>query len=211
MTGFSDYQGRALLDEAIGKTAYALPTVSIGLYTTAPTDAAGGTEVSGGSYARVLATGLWNASASSAPVSTSNSGNITFPAATADWGTVTAFGGFDAASAGNLLWWDYMGAYSWLPFTGTLASPCVLTAPGHGYSNGDTVVVSAEYGGVLPTGTWTGLLTVANVTTNTFTAGVNASAVGNGMVRKVSAQVISNGTTASFAGGAPGALVLTLA
>lgn len=210
MTGMTDYLGRKILDEIVGKTNFALPTVYIGLFTTAPDDTgAGGTEVSGGSYARVDSTSTWNAAAGSAPCSTSNSGNITFPAATADWGTVVAFGGFDASTSGNLLWFDYLGAYSWLPFTGTLASPCVLTVPAHGYSNGDQVVVTAEYGGTLPTGTWTGLLTIANVTTNTFTAGVNASAAGNGMVRKVAPLVISNGTTASFAGGAPGALVLT--
>ena len=210
MSGDSTYLARKLLDVRTGKTAYSLPTVSIGLYTTAPTDAGGGTEVSGGSYARVTTAGSdWNAAAGSAPASTSNANALTFPMATADWGTVVAFGGFDASTSGNLLWWDYMGAYAWLPFTGTLASPCVLTAPAHGYSNSDSVVVTNEYGGSLPSGTWTGLLTVANSTTDTFTAGVNSSGTGNGLVRKVVSQFVANGTTPSFAGGSPGVLVLT--
>ena len=37
---------------------------------------------------------------------TSNAVTITFPAPTANWGTVTHFSLFDAASGGNLLIWD---------------------------------------------------------------------------------------------------------
>jgi hypothetical protein len=94
-----------------------------------------------------------------------------------------------------------MGNFSWLPFTATLASPSVLTSTGHGYANGDQVVVSAEYGGVLPStaGSWAGLLTVAGVTADSFTAGVNATSTGDGLVRKVLPQIINSGVTASFA------------
>lgn len=214
MTGMTDYSARKTLDHIVGKTSFTMPTVWVGLFTAVPTDAGGGTEVTGGSYARVATVGgNWNAAAGSAPASTSNSATLTFPTATADWTTVVAFGLFDASTAGNLLAWDYLGNFPWLPFTGTLASPSVLTSTAHGYSNGDSVVVSAEYGGVLPAtgGSWSGTKTVASATTDTFTAGVNTTGTGDGMVRKVTTQAIPNGVTASFAGGAPGSLQITQA
>jgi hypothetical protein len=99
----SDYLENKVLDHTLGKTSYTMPTVYVGLFTAAPTDAGGGTEVSGGSYARKSTAGAdWNAAASG---SSSNANAITFVTATASWGTVTHFGLFDAASAGNLLRW----------------------------------------------------------------------------------------------------------
>lgn len=92
----------------------AAPTTTyVGLFTTAPsTDASAsytGTEVSGGSYARVAVTSSsgWSAisGGSTAPSQISNAGTITFPTPTASWGTVVAIGIFDAATTGNLLWW----------------------------------------------------------------------------------------------------------
>jgi hypothetical protein len=99
----SDFLENKLLDHMLGKTAYTMPTVYVGLYTAAPTDAGGGTEVSGGAYARVATTGAtWNAASAG---SSSNAAAVTFPTASASWGTVTHFGLFDAASAGNMLRW----------------------------------------------------------------------------------------------------------
>ena len=77
----------------------------VALYTTDPTDADTGTEVSGGGYARQLA-GL---SAPSDGVS-SNASDIIFPTATADWGTVTHLGLRDAATLGNLLLYSILDA-----------------------------------------------------------------------------------------------------
>lgn len=77
-------------------------TPYIGLYTVAPTDAGGGTEVTGGSYARQNSSGKWTAPASGA---TETNAEVAFPQATADWGTVVAFGIFDAVTSGNLLYW----------------------------------------------------------------------------------------------------------
>lgn len=99
----TDYLENKLLDHQVGKTAYTMPTVHVALFTAAPSDAGGGTEVSGGAYARVATTGAtWNAASAG---STSNAAAVTFPAATAAWGTVTHWGIFDAATAGNLLRW----------------------------------------------------------------------------------------------------------
>lgn len=134
------------------------------------------------------------------PASITNGAAIAFPQATASWGTVTAFGLYDAVTAGNLITWDYLGNFKWAPFTATNASPSVLTSTAHGYANGDSVVVTTKYGGTLPAtaGSWAGLLTVANVTTDTFTAGVNTTGTGDGQVRKVASQLIPQNITASF-------------
>lgn len=67
----------------------------LGLFTAAPGEAGGGTEVSGGSYARQTAT------FTVAGDTASNSAAIEFPEATAVWGTITHVAVFDAATGGN--------------------------------------------------------------------------------------------------------------
>ena len=154
----------------------------------------------------------FNAASGTAPSTTSNAATVSFVQSSAAWGTIIGWGFYDASTSGNLSFWDYIGNYTWNPFTCTSASPGVLTSPAHGYSNGDSVVVTAEYGGTLPTtgGSWSGLLTVAGVTTDTFTAGVNTTGTGDGQVRKVTSLVVgSNPTTITFTGGMPGNIVLT--
>jgi hypothetical protein len=136
---------------------------------------------------------------------------IPFPQATASWGTANSWFLADSASGNtNIIWWDYLGNYKWLPFTGTLASPSVLTVPAHGFANGDSVVVTQKFGGVLPqAGSFAGVLTVAGQTTDTFNVGVNAAtASGGGSIRKVIPQPIAINVTASFAATA---MTLTLA
>ena len=102
----SDFLELELLDHVLGNAAYTAPaTVYLALYTVAPTDAGGGTEVTGGSYARKDVTNNvtnWPAAAAGAK---SNGTEITFVTATADWGTVVAFAIFDAITAGNMLYW----------------------------------------------------------------------------------------------------------
>lgn len=113
----SDYLEKKLLDHVLGNTAYAAPaTVYVGLHTDANTatqrDAGTVTEVSGGSYARVAVTNNttnWP-NASGITAAKSNANAVTFPAPTANWGTVTSFGIYDAASAGNLLFWGDLSA-----------------------------------------------------------------------------------------------------
>ena len=99
MAEFSNYLENALINAVLRGTAYSSPsTVYVSLYTTDPTDADTGTEVSGGSYARTAVT----FGAPSNGVST-NSADVTFPTATAGWGTVTHIGIHDASTGGNLL------------------------------------------------------------------------------------------------------------
>jgi hypothetical protein len=79
----------------------------IALFTVAPTDAGGGTEVTGGSYVRVQRDPLdanWTA-VSATDGATDNAAAITFAAPTAAWGVVVAFAIFDASVAGNMLVW----------------------------------------------------------------------------------------------------------
>ena len=76
-------------------------TLYVSLHTADPTDAGTGTEVSGGSYARQSAS---FATASGTGGSVSTDADITFPTATADWGTITHIGIWDSASGGQLLY-----------------------------------------------------------------------------------------------------------
>lgn len=100
----SDYAENKVLELITGKTAFSLPTVYVALFTTAVTDAGGGTEVSGGSYARKLTAGSdWAAASGGA---TSNAAIITFVTPTGSWGTATHFALMDAASGGNYLGWS---------------------------------------------------------------------------------------------------------
>lgn len=106
MSGKSDFLELEILDHVLGNAAYSAPaTVHIALFTAAPTDAGGGTEVTGGSYARAAVTNNATNFPAAAAGAKSNGAEIAFPAATASWGTVLAFGVFDAATAGNLLYW----------------------------------------------------------------------------------------------------------
>lgn len=142
---------------------------------------------------------------------TSNA-TITFPQATANWGTVTSFGLYDASTSGNLLGWDYIGNFKWIPFTCTNASPGVITADSSADApaNGSSIVVTQKYGGTLPTtgSSWAGLLTTAGLSGATFNAGVSTTGIGGGQFRQVTQQSIPNNVTASFAAGS---LTLTLA
>jgi hypothetical protein len=100
MAEMSNYLENALINVTLRATVYTAPTnVYVGLFTSDPTDAGSGTEVSGGSYARKEVT----FGAPSNGVTTS-SADVTFDQATADWGIVGWIGIFDALTTGNLLY-----------------------------------------------------------------------------------------------------------
>jgi len=107
MTGSkSDYLENKQLDHVLGGPDYSRPaTVHIALYTAAPTDAGGGTEVSGGSYARVAVTNNATNFPAAVAGAKANGTEITFPKATADWGLCGAFAILDADSGGNFMYW----------------------------------------------------------------------------------------------------------
>jgi hypothetical protein len=110
---FTDFAENKIVDAIFRGQALGVPaTWFIGLDTVACTEAGGGTEVAGGSYARVgvaasLANFAGTQSAGSTVASsgtngtTSNNGVITFPAPTANWGVVVSVRWWDATTAGN--------------------------------------------------------------------------------------------------------------
>ena len=114
--GLSDYFSNKLIDLVLRAQAFSEPTPwYIALFTATPSNSGGGTEVSGGSYARVSFTpddstlystqGDTSSASSGSAGRTSNVAAIDFPAPSGDWGTVVALGIFDASSGGNLLFW----------------------------------------------------------------------------------------------------------
>lgn len=127
MAAMSDFLENKIVDwlfraQAIGITGATAAagtgpaTLYIGLFTVSPADTGGGTEVTGGSYARVAVTSSltnWSGTLNSAQTiassgtsgTTYNLGPATFPAPSANWGSIVAFGIYDALSGGNLLIW----------------------------------------------------------------------------------------------------------
>lgn len=108
MSAFSAYAAKKLLDQIFGATAWTAPTpLYFALFTVMPDDAgAGGTEVTGGSYARVSVTNNttnFPASTGTLVASKASGAAVTFATATADWGTVVGWGIYDASSGGNLI------------------------------------------------------------------------------------------------------------
>jgi hypothetical protein len=117
MAAMSDYLENKLVDQIFRGQAYTFPgTLYVGLLTATPSDTGGGTEVSGNAYARVSVTNSlanWagtqgagtTVASSGTTATTSNNAAITFPTPTATWGTVVAFGIWDASTSGNLLFY----------------------------------------------------------------------------------------------------------
>jgi hypothetical protein len=99
MSEFSNYLENALINAVLRNTSYTSPTtVYVALFTSDPTDAGTGTELSGNGYSRTAVT----FGAPSDGVTT-NSADVTFPTATASWGVVSHIGLYDASTSGNLL------------------------------------------------------------------------------------------------------------
>ena len=104
MSSFSDYTENLVLNYLFTTNAAVRPTAwYVGLFTAAPSDPGGGTEVSDGGYART-ATGTITVSGTA--TTATNSAAIEFAAASGgNWGTVTHAAIFDALSGGNMLAW----------------------------------------------------------------------------------------------------------
>ena len=115
MSAMSDYLENSLIDQIFrGQTSPTTTTLYVSLFTAAPDDTGGGTELVGQGYDRVPVTSsltAWAGTQSSGSTTassgtggaTSNNVEITFPEPSASWGQVTAFGVHDASSGGNLL------------------------------------------------------------------------------------------------------------
>lgn len=109
-SGKSDWLENKYLGYVYTGAAFAAPaTVHIALFTASPTDAGGGTEVTGGAYTR-LSKATTTANFTLAGNTLTNAAVFAWPDATASWGTVVAVGIFDAATGGNLLHWGDLTA-----------------------------------------------------------------------------------------------------
>ena len=106
MAAMSNYLELKMLDHFLGTASTSAPSnVFLSLWTSDPTDAGSGNELSGSGYARQVI----NFAAASGGAAASNS-TVTFPTATGSWGTVTHIGIHDAASSGNLLYHGSLSA-----------------------------------------------------------------------------------------------------
>jgi len=100
MAAFSNYLETALINGTLRATSYTAPaTVYVALFTTDPTDAGTGNEVSGNGYARQSATFAAPSNGAS-----STSADVQFPQATGNQGTIAFFAIFDALTTGNMLY-----------------------------------------------------------------------------------------------------------
>jgi hypothetical protein len=100
MSEISNYLENALINGTLRATTFTAPTtIYVGLFTSDPTDAGTGSEVSGGSYARKSIT----FAAPNNGVTESNA-DVTFDTATASWGTISFVALYDALTGGNLLY-----------------------------------------------------------------------------------------------------------
>ena len=115
---FTNFLETEILDHVFAGAAYSAPSTHyLGLFTAAPGEAGGGTELSGSAYVRksVAFTTSGN--------TTSNNAAVEFPTATGSWGTVTHVGVFDASSSGNLM------AYATLSSSKAIATGDVFRVP----------------------------------------------------------------------------------
>jgi hypothetical protein len=115
---FTNFLETEILDHVFAGASYTAPTTKyLALYTAAPGETGGGTEVSGTGYVRqsVAFTTSGN--------TTSNNAAVEFPTAGASWGTVTHVGVFDASTSGNLM------AYAALTTSKTIDSGDVFRVP----------------------------------------------------------------------------------
>ncbi len=79
----------------------------------------------------------------------------------------------------------------------------MLTCTDQSFTNGQYAVVTAKFGGTLPTtsGSWAGILTVGGVSGSTFNLGVNTTGMGDGLVRQALQQLVGSSTTVAFSAG----------
>jgi hypothetical protein len=178
MSAFSDYLERKILDAVLRNTSFSAPSsIYLALMTNSTADDGSGIEVAGGSYARqTLTSGFPAASGTSGSVS--NSSNITFPTASANWGTVTNIYLMDANNQKSFANTDIN--------TGT----DVITITTHGFTTADQVSISRSGGsGTFPTGITEGAVYfVRNASSNTVTLHPTAAdATGNTNIVDISA------------------------
>jgi len=115
---FTNFLETEILDHVFAGAAYTAPsTLYLGLFTSAPGETGGGTELSGSAYVRKAIAFTTSGD------TTSNNAAVEFPTATGSWGTVTHVGVFDALTSGNLM------VYATLAASKAVASGDVFRVP----------------------------------------------------------------------------------
>ena len=117
---FTNYLENAVMDHVFGAGTFAKPGRHVALFTAAPGEAGGGTELVNGGYARQSAAFTVSGTA---PTQATNTSAIEYPTATASWGTVTHVAVFDAATGGNMV------AFAALSVAKTIGSGDVFRIP----------------------------------------------------------------------------------
>jgi len=108
MSALSDHAENLILNFLMTSGTATRPTAwYVALYTVAPSDAGGGTEVSGNGYSRQTVAGD---TATGTGGTTDNTGAVSFTATGGNFGTIVAIGIHDASSGGNLLWHGALSA-----------------------------------------------------------------------------------------------------
>jgi hypothetical protein len=114
MAAFTNHAENALIDHLFRNQSLTLPASwHVALFTAAPSDTGGGTEITGNAYARVAVSRsltAWSGTQAAASTTastgtggrTGNNAAVTFPTPTGSWGTITHFAIFDAATGGNM-------------------------------------------------------------------------------------------------------------
>ena len=106
MSEASDYVENQILNCYLNQTNITAPSnIYLGLFTSAPSDAGGGTEVSGNGYTRIEITDKFSAASGTGGSLSSNADITGFTADGGDWGEVNSIGIFDASTSGNLLFY----------------------------------------------------------------------------------------------------------
>ncbi len=144
--GFTNFWEDELYDHTFRNLAApAIGTMFVGLFTAAPGEAGGGTEVAVGAYAR-------QSVAFTAPTdgAGSNSALISFPQATADWGLITHYALFDAVTAGNMIGHGPLAGAKKIAQGEAVGD--LLHSESHGLVNDNIITLRAIIGNALPAG-----------------------------------------------------------
>jgi len=213
--GFTNYLRDKLLNHTFRNTAYSqVATVYSALFSVKPTDAytggvPTGTELTGGNYARTATT--YGAPAAGTPGrKISNSGDVTFPTANANWSEAVAQGVMEGSGgAAEMLAWEWLTDATPVWAAGTAAVSDTFTSYAHGFSTNDRVILKAPLGAQLPTGVSADTVYyVISAATDTFSlsltqggGAIDITAVGEFLALRIKPVTVNSGDTAKFTAG----------
>jgi hypothetical protein len=125
MSAFSADLENKVMNHVLGGSDYSrLATVYLALFTAAPNETGGGTEVSGSGYSRLAITNNATNFPASSGGQKSNGTALTFAAASGGaWGTVTHWALMSASSGGDMLFFGALNAAKAIADTDVVSFP----------------------------------------------------------------------------------------